>query len=70
LARHNIDGPARERRLQFFDFDTRRSTAVARLGDLGEFGSAGLTASSDGRFVLYARRDSSVDDLMLVENVR
>jgi len=65
-----IDGPAGEARLQFFDFATRRSTTVVRLGDLGDFGPGGLTASPDGRTVLYARRDSSVDDLMLVENLR
>ncbi len=27
-----------------------------------------LTVSSDGRTILYSRMDSSVDDLMLVEN--
>ena len=30
----------------------------------------GLTASPDGRTVIYTRIDSSVDDLMLVENFR
>jgi hypothetical protein len=62
-----IDQPAGEARLQFYDFATRRSTTVARpLGDV----RYGLTASPDGRTILYSRVDSSVDDLMLVENFR
>jgi len=60
-----IDRPAGEARLQFFDFATGSSSTVARnLGDV----LPGLTASPDGRTILYARVDSSVDDLMLVEN--
>jgi Tol biopolymer transport system component len=56
-----------EARLQFFDFATGRSTTVARnLGDV----RSGLTATPDGRTILYSRVDSSVDDLMLVENFR
>jgi hypothetical protein len=62
-----IDQPSGEARLQFFDFSTGRSTTVAR--NLGEV-RLGLTASPDGRTILYTREDSSVDDLMLVENFR
>jgi Tol biopolymer transport system component len=62
-----IDQPSGEARLQFFDFASRRSTTVAR--GLGEI-RYGLTASPDGRTILYTRVDSSVDDLMLVENFR
>ena len=62
-----IDQPAGEARLQFFDFAAGRSTIVAR--NLGRV-SNGLTASRDGRAILYTRVDSSVDDLMLVENFR
>ncbi|MEO7271744.1 MAG: protein kinase [Vicinamibacterales bacterium] len=54
-------------RLQYFDFATRTSKNVAP--DLGTVGH-GLTVSPDGRTILYSRVDSSVDDLMLVENVR
>jgi hypothetical protein len=30
----------------------------------------GLTASKDGRTIFYSRVDSSIDDLMLVDNFR
>jgi eukaryotic-like serine/threonine-protein kinase len=62
-----IDRPLGEARLQFFNFATGKSTTVARnLGDV----RLGLTASPDGRTIIYSRVDSSVDDLMLVENFR
>ena len=62
-----VDQHLREARLQFFDFATGRSRTVARnLGDV----LPSLTASPDGRTILYTRVDSSVDDLMLVENFR
>ena len=55
-------------RLTYFDLATRQSRAVA--GNLGNVSFAGLTASPDGRSILFSRIDSSVDDLMLVENFR
>jgi len=58
---------AGEARLRYFDFATRRSITVA--ANLGEVG-LGLTASPDGRTILYSRVDSSVDDLMIVDNFR
>jgi serine/threonine protein kinase len=62
-----LDKPSGETQLQYFDFATRRSTTVARnLGNVDAF----LTASPDGRTLLYCRVDSSVDDLLLVENFR
>jgi hypothetical protein len=62
-----IDRPSGEARLQFFDIATRRSMTVAlNLGPI----DVGLTASPDGRTILYSRVDSRVDDLMLVENFR
>jgi eukaryotic-like serine/threonine-protein kinase len=56
-----------ETRLQYFDFSTRRSTIVAHnLGTVGP----GLSASRDGRTVFFSRVDSSVDELMIVDNFR
>jgi hypothetical protein len=64
---HFIDPSSGETRLQYFDFSTHRSTTVARnLGNV----FIGLTASPDGHTIFYTRVDSSVDDLMLVENFR
>jgi eukaryotic-like serine/threonine-protein kinase len=63
-----MDQPSVETRLQYFDFATRRSRTVA--GNVGNVILGFLTASPDGRAILYARVDSSVDDLMLVENFR
>ena len=53
--------------VNYFDFATRRSTTIA-----GKLGNVvwGLTATHDGRTILFSRVDSSVDDLMLVENFR
>jgi hypothetical protein len=58
---------AGEARLQYFDFATRKATTVARnLGNV----DFGLSASRDGRTILFCRVDSSVNDLMLVEKFR
>ena len=55
--------------LQFFDFASRRAATIAE--DLGRFAEeGGVAVSPDGRFVLFVRRDSSIDDLMLVERFR
>ncbi|HZI67479.1 MAG TPA: protein kinase [Thermoanaerobaculia bacterium] len=56
-----------ETRLRFHDFGTGRSTTVA--GHLGQIGFA-PGVSPDGRTILYSQIDSTVDDLMLVENFR
>ncbi len=62
-----LDGSANDVRLQFLDFATGMSKVVASgLGDA----TALLSASSDGRTIFYARLDSSLQDLMLVENFR
>jgi hypothetical protein len=61
------DRPSGETRLQYFDFASRRNITVARnLGNV----YLGLTASKDGRTIFYSRVDSSMDDLMLLDNVR
>ena len=62
-----IDRLGGEARLQYLDLVTGKSTIVAR--NLGEV-RAGLTASPDGKTILFTRVDSSFDDLMLVENFR
>ena len=62
-----IDRLGENTRLQYFDFATGKASTVASgLGNV----SAGLTASPDGRTILFTRVDASVDDLMLVENFR
>ena len=62
-----IDQQSEEANLQFLSFATSKSTLVAR--NLGKV-RRGLTASPDGRMILFARVDSSANDLMLVENFR
>jgi len=62
-----LDRPVGESRLQYFDLATHKSTTVAR--DLGNV-FLGLTASKDGHTIFYSRVDSSLDDLILVENFR
>jgi hypothetical protein len=60
-----IDWPSTEARLQYYDFSSGRSSIVSRgIGTP----RMGLTASSDGRTVIYSITDSSVENLMLVEN--
>jgi Tol biopolymer transport system component len=59
--------PAGQTRLMFYDFATGRSTTIA--GNLGQIEFA-PGVSPDGRTILYSRVDSTVDDLMLVENFR
>ena len=55
--------------IRFYDFATRTTTVVARnVGSGAEIG--GFHASADGRTMLFVRRESAVDDLMLVENFR
>jgi eukaryotic-like serine/threonine-protein kinase len=62
-----VDKPSSAARLQYFDFATRRSTTIVR--DLGNVDTP-LTATPDGRTILFPRTTFSIDDLMLVENFR
>ena len=62
-----IDRSSRGTRLRFFDLPTRTSLTVADgLGDVRPL----LTASPDGRTILYSRLDTAVEDLMIVDNFR
>jgi Tol biopolymer transport system component len=64
---HYLDRSAGETRLRYFDLATRRSVTIANnLGNV----DVPLSASRDGRTIIYPRVDSAVDDLMLVENFR
>jgi len=63
----SADHPDGETRLQHFDFSTRQSTTVAiNLGTVG----FGLSVTRDGREVFYSRVDSSLDELMVVDDFR
>ena len=56
-----------ESRLRYFDFASRESRLIT--ADLGNL-TLGITAAHDGRAIFFAKVDSSVNDLMLVENFR
>jgi len=62
-----INQPSGEPQFQFFDLASQKTVTVAR--SVGTYAD-GFAASSDGRTLFYARRDSAVDDLMLVEDFR
>jgi len=64
---YHIEQTSGDSRLRFFDSATDSVTTVAT--GLGEV-RYGLTASSDGRTILFTRVDFTIDDLMLVENFR
>jgi len=62
-----VDHVSGQSRINYVDFAARRSTLIAEnLGNL----VPGITASRDGRTILFSRVDTSVNDLMLVENFR
>ena len=53
-------------RLQFYEFATGRSSTIA--SNLGPV--VGVTASRDGKTVFFSRTDSSIDELMVVNDFR
>jgi Tol biopolymer transport system component len=62
-----IERIAGSTRLRYLDFTSGKFTMVAsNLGNV----DFGLSATTDGRSILFTRIDSSVNDLMLVENFR
>ena len=61
------DRPRRETRLRYLDCATGHSTTVAE--NLGAV-TFGLSAARDGRAVFFSRVDSSVDELMVVDDFR
>ncbi|MGE0132973.1 MAG: protein kinase [Blastocatellales bacterium] len=57
--------------LEFYNFATSKITTFSRIERARAFGSLlGLSASADGRWVLYWQVDESDNDIMLVENFR
>ena len=60
------EAPGADIRLQFYDFATGRSSTIA--SNLGPV--FGVTASRDGRAVFFSRTDSSIDELMVVNDFR
>ena len=59
---------ASDTRLKYFNLATRQSTVIA--SSLGNLVLGSIAASRDGRSIFFSRVDSSVNDLMLVENFR
>ena len=64
---HYVDRQRSTQRLRYLDFATGKRTTVAEhLGTV----DVPLTVSPDGRTILFPRVDSSINDLMLVQNFR
>jgi hypothetical protein len=67
LGNSGRPGPRPVGRLAFYDFQSKRATIVS---DSIDGIALGLTASPDGRTVLYTTLDSPASDLFMVENFR
>jgi Tol biopolymer transport system component len=57
--------PKEKGAIQFFDFATRQVKTIAKVDKPITFG---LTATADGRTVLYTQTDREIDELILVED--
>jgi Tol biopolymer transport system component/DNA-binding winged helix-turn-helix (wHTH) protein len=55
-------------RIVYHQFSTGRATTIVTLGKDAMVVNPGLTLSPDGRWLLFAQRDRSTSDIMLVEN--
>jgi len=56
--------------IHFYSFATRRITPLATVEKAPLDVQPGLAMSPDGRWLLYAQRDQTVNDIMLMENFR
>ncbi len=56
--------------IKFFSFATRRITPLVTVEKEALFYQSGLTLAPDGRTLLYAQKDHSVNDILLIENFR
>jgi hypothetical protein len=62
-----VDSAHDETRMMYFDFAGGKPAVVAAgLGSVAPL----MTATADGRTILFARQDHSLQDLMLVEDFR
>ena len=56
--------------IRFYSFATQRITPLATVEKAPLDVQPGLAMSPDGRWLLYAQRDQTVNDIMLMENFR
>lgn len=56
--------------IRFFNFATRRITPLLAVDKPALWWQAGLTISRDGRSLLFAQLDHSIDEIMMMENFR
>jgi serine/threonine protein kinase len=54
--------------LDFLDFSTRKTQTIARIDD--RLGPYGITVSPDRRWILFGLLDTSISEILLVENFR
>ena len=64
------DSPGAKPLVEFFDFATRKITAVAMPERPPLRTSPGIDVSPDGRTLLYTQTDQKIEGLMLLENFR